>query len=99
MALRGQRRRCAWPRLIAADPKVGTGLAELSKEHVALDAALDTVAAVPIQDDENRAGLATAAAHVRDLVHRHLEHEEPVLFPVLAAHMSDQAWTEFSRAE
>ncbi|MFD3308241.1 hemerythrin domain-containing protein [Streptomyces sp. NPDC058694] len=87
-----------WPQLIAADPAGGTGLVELSAEHHALDAALDTLAAAPVQGVEDRAGLASAAAHVRDLVHEHLEHEEPVLFPALAAHMSDRAWAEFSRA-
>ncbi|MFC4469549.1 hemerythrin domain-containing protein [Streptomyces xiangluensis] len=86
-----------WPQLIATDPAAGAGLLELSAEHDALDAALDALAVVPVQDSEDRAGLAAAAATVRDLVHTHLEHEEPVLFPVLAAHMSDEAWTEFSR--
>lgn len=87
-----------WPQLIAADPEAGAGLAELSTEHDALDAALDSLAAVPVRDDADRPGLAAAAATVRDLVHTHLEHEEPVLFPALAVHMTDEAWAEFSRA-
>ncbi|MFJ1974008.1 hemerythrin domain-containing protein [Streptomyces sp. NPDC087903] len=87
-----------WPRLTAADPAAGAGLVELGAEHAALDAALDALAAAPVRDDEDRAELASAAVTVRDLVHRHLEHEEPVLFPALTAHMSDQAWSEFSRA-
>jgi hemerythrin-like domain-containing protein len=87
-----------WPQLINADPAAGATLVELSAEHDALDAALDALAAVPVPDDAARAVLATAAVQVRDLVHTHLEHEEPVLFPALAAHMPDRAWTEFSRA-
>jgi hemerythrin-like domain-containing protein len=87
-----------WPQLIAADPRAGAGLLELSAEHDALDAALDALAAAAVQDDADRPALAAAAWVVRDLVHKHLEHEEPVLFPALAAHISDQAWSEFSRA-
>ncbi|MFE2972809.1 hemerythrin domain-containing protein [Streptomyces sp. NPDC059340] len=87
-----------WPQLIAADPVAGAVLSELSTEHDALDAALDALAVAPVQDDADRAVVAAAAAGVRDLVHQHLEHEEPELFPALAAHMSDEAWTEFSRA-
>ncbi|MGW1561950.1 hemerythrin domain-containing protein [Streptomyces sp. NPDC002144] len=87
-----------WPQLIAADPAFGTGLAELSTEHDALDVALDALAAAPLQHDGDRAELAAAAADVRDLVHKHLEHEEPLLFPALATHMTDRAWSEFSRA-
>jgi hypothetical protein len=34
---------------------------------------------------------------VRDLIHRHLEHEEPLLFPALREHVPEQAWAEFSR--
>lgn len=87
-----------WPQLIAADPAFGAGLAELSAEHDALDVALDALAAAPLQHGGDRAGLAAAAADVRDLVHKHLEHEEPLLFPALATHMPDRAWSEFSRA-
>ncbi|MFE6937530.1 hemerythrin domain-containing protein [Streptomyces chartreusis] len=87
-----------WPQLIAADPVAGAALSELSTEHDALEAALEALAVAPVQDDADRAALAATAASVRDLVHQHLEHEEPVLFPALAAHMSDEAWTEFSRA-
>ncbi|MET8101582.1 hemerythrin domain-containing protein [Streptomyces sp. NPDC005236] len=86
-----------WPQLIAADSAAGVGLIALGAEHEALEAALGTLAAVPVQDGEDRAGLVAAATGVRDLVHKHLDHEEPVLFPALAAHMSDEAWTEFSR--
>ena len=41
---------------------------------------------------------ATAAAvHVRDLVHEHLSHEEPVLLPALRDHITDEQWVAFSR--
>jgi hemerythrin-like domain-containing protein len=87
-----------WPQLIAADPAAAGGLAELAAEHEALDAALDALAAAPVRDAGDRAELSAAAVTVRDLVHRHLEHEEPLLLPALAAHMSDEAWAQFSRA-
>ncbi|MGW1786448.1 hemerythrin domain-containing protein [Streptomyces sp. NPDC002143] len=86
-----------WPQLTAADPATAHGLAELAAEHDALDAALDALAAVPVRDVDDRAALIAAAVAVRDLVHTHLAHEEPVLFPALAAHMSDEAWAQFSR--
>ncbi|MEU9547318.1 hemerythrin domain-containing protein [Streptomyces mirabilis] len=41
-----------WPQLIAADPAAGTGLIELSAEHDALEVALSTLDAVPLQDGE-----------------------------------------------
>jgi hypothetical protein len=84
-----------WPQLTAADITLGAELAALGPEHDALDAALDTLAAVPVED---RTRLAPAAAQVRDLVHVHLEHEEPLLFPALAVHMPAHEWGEFSRA-
>ncbi|MGW7255871.1 hemerythrin domain-containing protein [Streptomyces sp. NPDC054834] len=87
-----------WPQLTAADPECAAGLAELAAEHHALDAALDALAVAPVQDGDDRAALITAAVAVRDLVHTHLDHEEPVLFPALTAHMSDEAWSQFSRA-
>ncbi|PZG08320.1 hemerythrin domain-containing protein [Nonomuraea aridisoli] len=86
-----------WPRLAAADAQVAAGLAELSKEHDLLDASLDALAAAPAQQDGDRAKLADAAAAVRDLVHRHLEHEEPLLFPALRTHMTAEDWAEFSQ--
>ncbi|MFF0000023.1 hemerythrin domain-containing protein [Streptomyces avermitilis] len=90
-----------WPQLTAADPAAAAGptdLADLAAEHDALDAALDALAAAPVRDADERVALVGAAVTVRDLVHAHLEHEEPVLFPALTTHMSDEAWAEFSRA-
>ncbi|MFD5748061.1 hemerythrin domain-containing protein [Streptomyces sp. NPDC127033] len=86
-----------WPKLTAADPVAGAGLDEVGAEHVALDETLDTVAAVPVGETEDRTALIEAAVALRDLVHRHIEHEEPVLFPALETHMSDEAWADFSR--
>ncbi|MFG2078523.1 hemerythrin domain-containing protein [Nonomuraea maritima] len=86
-----------WPALAAADEQIAAGLAALSEEHDQLDAALDRLAAVPAREDADRATLAEAAQAVRDLVHRHLEHEEPLLFPALRDHMTAADWDAFSR--
>src|SRR5262245_3056788 len=78
-----------WPRLAKADPEAAQRLESLSEEHDALEAGLAALAEVT----GDRARLAAAAVAVRDLVHTHLEHEEPVLFPVLRKHMPDDEWT------
>lgn len=83
-----------WPRLTVADPTIGDRLAALGAEHDALDAALDILEATEISD---RPALTGAAQAVRDLVHKHLDAEEQVLFPALTATMSDDEWAEFSR--
>ncbi|MFC4019253.1 hemerythrin domain-containing protein [Micromonospora sp. GCM10011542] len=81
-----------WPLIEQAAPGVSTPLAELSEEHETLDRVLDELEAAPLDGAE----LATAAQALRDIVHRHLEHEEPILFPALRAHVTEQAWDEFS---
>jgi hemerythrin-like domain-containing protein len=86
-----------WPLLAAADPDAAARLGELTGEHERLEAALDTLAGLPVQDEADRARLAEAAATVRDILRVHLEHEEPLLFPALRAHMPADTWTEFSR--
>ncbi|MGY6021906.1 hemerythrin domain-containing protein [Streptomyces spinosirectus] len=86
-----------WPQLSAAEPALATGLAGLAAEHDALDATLDALAAATVRDAGDRAGLIATAMAARDLVHRHLDHEEPLLFPALTAHMPDEAWAQFSR--
>ena len=83
-----------WPLITAVAPQTAGPLAGLSAEHDELDAALDTLAAAPVDD---RAALEKAAIGVRDLVHLHLEHEEPLLFPALRDHVSEETWEEFSR--
>ncbi|GAA0382129.1 hypothetical protein GCM10009530_36120 [Microbispora corallina] len=85
-----------WPLITAAAPETAAELAALSEDHDLLDTALDALAGVPI-GDTGRAALAEAASAVRDLVHDHLEREEPLLFPALRAHVSPEAWAEFSQ--
>jgi hypothetical protein len=75
-----------WPILTAAAPSLADPLGDLSREHDRLDDALDRVAA---STDE------ASAIEVRDLVHDHLAHEEPILFPALRAHVTDDQWTAF----
>ncbi|MFI6662692.1 hemerythrin domain-containing protein [Streptomyces sp. NPDC050523] len=86
-----------WPQLTTADPTAADGLAQLAAEHDTLDAALDALATASVRAADNRTDLIAAATAVRDLVHTHLAHEEPVLFPALTAHMPDEAWAHFSR--
>lgn len=85
-----------WPKIAGMEPSAADGLANLSEEHGRLDAALDAVAAAPV-DGPDRAELATAAAALRDLVHTHLAHEEPLLFPALRAHMSEADWADLAK--
>jgi hemerythrin-like domain-containing protein len=86
-----------WPLITAIAPGVSAGLGDLSTEHEELDAALDALAVAPVSPPGDRAGLINAAVSVRDLVRRHLAHEEPLLLPALQSHVSDQAWAEFRR--
>ncbi|MGI5285446.1 hemerythrin domain-containing protein [Nonomuraea polychroma] len=86
-----------WPMIAAVAPDVAARFAVLSEEHDELDAALDTLEDAPIREDGDRAGLQRAAEAVRALVHLHLEHEEPLLFPALREHVSPEEWTAFSR--
>jgi len=83
-----------WPMILAAAPTAADPLADLSGEHDKLEAALDALATVPVTD---RAALTDAAVAVRDLVHLHLEHEEPALFPALRDHISEEVWADFAR--
>jgi hemerythrin-like domain-containing protein len=82
-----------WPLITAIAPETAGPLADLSTEHDELDATLDALAAAPLDD---RAALEKASVAVRDLVHLHLEHEEPLLLPALRDHVSEEAWEEFS---
>jgi hemerythrin-like domain-containing protein len=85
-----------WPKITAVAPAAAGGFAGLTEEHERLDAALDATAAAPV-DTADRTELATAAAALRDLVHTHLAHEEPLLFPALRAHISEAEWADFSK--
>ncbi|MGW2964483.1 hemerythrin domain-containing protein [Streptomyces sp. NPDC001220] len=48
-------------------------------------------------DPAVRAALHAAAVTVRDTVHDHLAHEEPVLFPALRDHLAPAEWEDFSQ--
>ncbi|MFC4563638.1 hemerythrin domain-containing protein [Nocardiopsis mangrovi] len=89
-----------WPRLLAVAPAAARELDALSEEHERLDAALDRLAAVPVDggaEDEIRAALHTAAMAVRETVHDHLRHEEPILLPALQDHLDPAEWDDFAR--
>jgi hemerythrin-like domain-containing protein len=86
-----------WPMIDAAAPDVALAMAELSGEHNLLDVVLDTLEASDITEEADRETYAHAAASLRDLIHRHLDDEEPVLFPALRDHISDEAWDGFAR--
>ncbi|MGW5465504.1 hemerythrin domain-containing protein [Streptomyces sp. NPDC003996] len=91
-----------WPQILSAAPDAAQGLDALTDEHHELDEALDRLAAVavtdgPGSDEVIRSELHAAADAVRDVVHRHLDHEEPILFPALRAHISPAAWTDFAQ--
>ncbi|WP_326565654.1 hemerythrin domain-containing protein [Amycolatopsis rhabdoformis] len=86
-----------WPLITAVAPDAGKGLVGLEGEHDELDRKLDALAAVPLESDAHRGSLREAAAAVRDLVHLHLEHEEPVLFPALREHLPAETWATFSQ--
>jgi len=77
-----------WPMLAGRSPSLGNPLHALTLEHDRLDGALDRLAA-----DISPA----ATAEVRDLVHVHLDHEEPILLPALHAHLTDEEWAAFSQ--
>ncbi|MFE0631706.1 hemerythrin domain-containing protein [Streptomyces sp. NPDC058864] len=88
-----------WPRIVATAPAAADALKELSAEHEQLDEALGRLAAVALGDggDGTRAELHEAAVAVRDTVHGHLTHEEPVLFPALREHVTPEYWADFSQ--
>jgi iron-sulfur cluster repair protein YtfE (RIC family) len=85
-----------WPLITAGAPALAGPLGDLTGDHDRLDTGLDALDRVAIEDGEDRTALIEAAAAVRDLVHRHLDEEEPLLFPALREHVSEQAWLAFS---
>lgn len=85
-----------WATLSTVDPEAARALADLGFEHEQLDTALQTLAQVRLGEEADRPVLADAAAAVRDLVHLHLAHEEPILLPALRSRLSEQAWEEFA---
>jgi hemerythrin-like domain-containing protein len=86
-----------WPMLQEADPGAAAVLEELTGEHHSLDAALDALSTAEVDAGTRRAGLAAAAAAVRDLVRQHLTHEESLTFPAMRS-LTDAQWAQFSRA-
>ncbi|MEU4097205.1 hemerythrin domain-containing protein [Streptomyces sp. NPDC026673] len=50
-----------------------------------------------VRGERARAALRDAAAAVRDTVHDHLDHEEPILFPALRDHVSPAEWQDFGQ--
>ncbi|MCX5317176.1 hemerythrin domain-containing protein [Streptomyces sp. NBC_00154] len=92
-----------WPRIVAAAPATAHELDALTEEHERLDAALDRLAATDLGHGEGatsegiRAALHDAAVAVRDTVHDHLTHEEPILFPALRDHVSPAEWKDFAQ--
>lgn len=82
-----------WPQLVASDPALTQPLNLLTEEHHRLDEGLDRLAVARFDDEP---GARDPAVAVRDLVHEHLDHEEPILFPALRRTMSDTAWDAFS---
>ncbi|MBS2550187.1 hemerythrin domain-containing protein [Catenulispora sp. NL8] len=91
-----------WPRIIAVAPDTADALHALSAEHERLRAALDALSDVAMAADgaaseADRTALRQAAVAVRDLVHDHLAHEEPILLPALREHISPAAWDEFAQ--
>lgn len=85
-----------WPLITALAPDTGDPLGGLTEEHERLEVALTALEKAEITDGARHSALAGAAADVRDLVHLHLRHEEPVLFPALRAHVSEEDWKEFA---
>ncbi|MFJ4849332.1 MULTISPECIES: hemerythrin domain-containing protein [unclassified Streptomyces] len=90
-----------WPQIVATAPAAAEGLKGLSEEHERLEDDLDRLAAVALTEDHAGAGaraeLHEAAVAVRDTVHSHLDHEEPILFPALRAHVTPEYWAELSQ--
>ncbi len=85
-----------WPLIEEVQPGAAEPLNRLRVEHEALEVALNALSAAPVAGGEG-GELATAAAAVRDLVHRHLDNEEPLLFPALRDLVSPQSWDTFAQ--
>jgi hypothetical protein len=86
-----------WPILVSSSPGLRGALAALTREHERLEVALAALHGLPVLDGDAEPA-REAAIVLRDLVHEHLAHEEPVLFPALRDHLSEEAWDAFSRA-
>jgi hemerythrin-like domain-containing protein len=72
-----------WPLLANAAPELAGELAALSAEHDQLALDLEALGVIDVRRD--RESFARHANTVRDRVHGHLAHEEPILLPALRA--------------
>jgi hemerythrin-like domain-containing protein len=91
-----------WPMLAARAPHLEGALRDLTGEHDQLQAGLDHLGALrigarPVDGVEAAEGPDIALARdraraVTALLHDHLAHEEPVLFPALDRHVTDKDW-------
>jgi hemerythrin-like domain-containing protein len=84
-----------WPLLVELHPDLGEALAALTLDHEQLDIALEHLANRSLDGPNGETG--EAASTVRDLVHRHLDREEPILFPAFASVLGDDDWAAFSQ--
>jgi hemerythrin-like domain-containing protein len=83
-----------WPLIKVADPAAALRMTELTGEHNILDEALETLMRADLKDREFFTG---AAQVVRDVVHRHLADEEPILLPALRDRLTAEAWAGFAQ--
>ncbi|HEX6658785.1 MAG TPA: hemerythrin domain-containing protein [Ilumatobacter sp.] len=84
------------PLILAHAPPIEQPLRALTGEHDDLQAQLDRLKLQAIDRGRPDTAAAVAAAAVRERVHEHLAHEEPVLFPALERHVPDNDWDSFS---
>jgi hemerythrin-like domain-containing protein len=89
--------RVLWPLLADAAPHLADALGMLSIDHDQLAVELDALRSVALDGEVDMAALATRATTVRDHVHAHLAREEPVLFPALQNHITENEWSVFSQ--
>ncbi|WPB91377.1 hemerythrin domain-containing protein [Streptomyces malaysiensis] len=86
-----------WPHIAAAAPEAKPALDDLTEQHKHLDITLTRLADIDLDSRNHRQVLHEAAVAVRDSVHDHLTHEEPVLFPALREHTTPWQWKKLSR--
>jgi hypothetical protein len=81
-----------WPILRSANPGAAPTLDRLADGHSQVDSILEFLNQVTIRPGDDAGAFAQAAVAARDVVHHHLADEEEVVFPMLAAHLSDARW-------
>lgn len=85
-----------WPLLTRHSSDLDGSLRELSQEHDMLQTYLDELRLAPIGPNATSTRSIAEAVALRDLVHDHLAHEEPVLLPALDRYISADEWDDFS---